>query len=352
MTQLKKIFLYQKTLGIAFTTALILGGTQSSLPENQNSVIEKTIDLSQYGTAASLDINSTREKIVISFTGCDLVVLDQELNQQKNSKIENCKRFFKARYGILDNQEFVISSIYTGESVLSDSQQSIAIPLHTAAVTDSLVFQNYLLSSSDDGSVQVAHLSTLNLSDIKSQSLYQSIGVARNLAYTMTEDEERSMIAVSYDSGEIAIFPLKDGSLNPTTAPNIIHPIRSRVNTFDFTPDGSKLLIGYFTGELLEFDLTTNNSRVLAQTPANAWLNSLDINNQDIVAFGDDQGYVKTVSLQTGQILEERQISTTGITTVLFIDDRTLLAADAQGILYQIRLAFNVQANHHETPEN
>ncbi|AIE73664.1 hypothetical protein D082_11360 [Synechocystis sp. PCC 6714] len=296
--------------------------------------VVKKIDLTHYGTPASIAQDRESQQLAIAFYNCNLVFLDGNLNQdQKNSLfLKDCKRFFRARYGELGAIPFLISSIYTGSSVLHNSQQSFDIPLHKAAVTDSLIVQDYLLSSSDDGSVTISRLISLSPPKVNTLKLYQSIGVARNLAFVHTPDPDVGKVAVSYDTGEIVIFDIdRNTGLNPVE-PTIFRNINSRINTFKFTENGSKLLIGYFTGELVQLDVDNKTSKTLLKV--DSWLNTLDINSQDLVAIGDDSGFVKIISLSTGKLIKEEKISQTGITALIFMDDQTILAADAAGMVY------------------
>jgi hypothetical protein len=300
--------------------------------------VVKKIDLSQYGAAASIAQDLESQQLAIGFYNCNLIFLDANLNQdwQNNLFLKDCKRFFRARYGQLGAIDFLISSIYTGSSVLSNARETFDIPLHKAAVTDSLIVQDYLLSSSDDGSVTISRLINLSPPKVNTLKLYQSIGVARNLAFVNTPDPDVGKVAVSYDTGEITIFTIDRNTVNSPVEPTTFRNINSRINTFQFTEDGSKLLIGYFTGELVELDLASGANKVLLKV--DSWLNTLDINSQNLVAIADDQGFVRIISLATGKVVEEHQISSTGINAVIFMDDQTILAADAAGMVYQGKL--------------
>ncbi|MBE9174535.1 hypothetical protein IQ225_02965 [Synechocystis salina LEGE 06155] len=302
----------------------------------EKSFIIKKIDLSQYGTSASIAQNSETKQLAIGFNGCNLIFLDENLNQKDRLFLKDCKRFFRARYGNLEGESLLISSIYTGSTILSNSKENFDIPLHKAAVTDSLIIQDYLLSSSDDGTVQISRLLDLSPPRINTLKLYESVGVARNLDFLRTTDLESGKVAVSYDTGEITIFTIDRNTIRNPVEPTTFKNINSRVNTFKFTPDGSKLLIGYFTGELVELDLASGASRTLFKV--DSWLNNLDINSQNLVAIADDQGFVRIISLDTGKVVEEHQISSTGINAVIFMDDQTILAADAAGMVYQGKL--------------
>ncbi|WP_228017229.1 hypothetical protein [Synechocystis sp. LEGE 06083] len=57
-----------------------------------------------------------------------------------------------------------------------------------------------------------------------------------------------------------------------------------------------------------------------------------------LLAIADDQGFVRIISLAKGKLVEEHQISSTGINAVIFMDDQTILAADAAGMVYQGKL--------------
>ncbi|MBE9241396.1 hypothetical protein IQ217_04125 [Synechocystis salina LEGE 00031] len=298
--------------------------------------VVKKIDLSQYGTSASIAQDPKSEQLAIGFNNCNLIFLDNSLNWKDELFLKDCKRFFRARYGNLEGKSLLISSIYTGSSVLSNSQAKYDIPLHKAAVTDSLIIQDYLLSSSDDGTVQISRIIDLSPPQVNTLKLYESIGVARNLAFFRAPNAEVDKVAVSYDSGEITIFTIDRNTLRNPVQPTTFRNINSRVNTFKFTPDGSKLLIGYFTGELVEIDLISGASRTLFKV--DSWLNALDINSQNLVAIADDQGFVRIISLATGKVVEEHQISSTGINAIIFTNDQTILAADAAGIVYQGKL--------------
>lgn len=332
--QLKRLLL------VAFLlTGLWLTPQQGRVWGQEQPFVVKKIDLSQYGAAASIAQDPESKQLAIGFYNCNLIFLDANLNQdQKNNLfLKNCKRFFRARYGEFGSIPFLVSSIYTGSSVLHNSQENFDIPLHKAAVTDSLILQDYLLSSSDDGSVTISRLISLSPPEVNTFKLYQSIGVARNLAFTHTSNPEVGKVAVSYDTGEIAIFNIDHDTARNPVEPSTFKTINSRINTFKFTPDGTKLLIGYFTGELVELDLATGAHKTLAKV--NSWLNALDINSENLVAIADDQGFVKIISLTTGKIVEEHKISTTGINAVIFTDDQTVVAADATGMIYQGKLA-------------
>ncbi|WP_223342982.1 WD40 repeat domain-containing protein [Synechocystis sp. PCC 7339] len=312
---------------------------QEKIWSQEQSFVVKKIDLTQYSTVASIAQDPESKQLAIGFYNCNLIFLDANLNldQEKKVFLRDCKRFFRARYGQLGALPFVVSSLYTGSSVLRNSSENFDIPLHKAAVTDSLIVKDYLLSSSDDGSVTISRLLSLSPPKVNTIKLYQSIGVARNLAFVNTPDPDVGKVAVSYDTGEITIFDIdRNAGSNPIES-TTFKDINSRINTFQFTRDGSKLLIGYFTGELVELDLTSGAHRTLFKV--NSWLNSLDINGQNLVAIADDQGFVRIISLTTGKVVEEHQISSTGINAVIFTDDQTILAADASGMVYQGKLA-------------
>ncbi|WLT36919.1 hypothetical protein NON20_12585 [Synechocystis sp. B12] len=145
-------------------TGLWLTPQQGRVWGQEQPFVVKKIDLSQYGAAASIAQDPESKQLAIGFYNCNLIFLDANLNQdQKNNLfLKNCKRFFRARYGEFGSIPFLISSIYTGSSVLHNSQENFDIPLHKAAVTDSLILQDYLLSSSDDGSVTISRLISLS----------------------------------------------------------------------------------------------------------------------------------------------------------------------------------------------
>lgn len=309
---------------------------QQKIWGQEKDFVVKKIDLSQYGTSASIDQDPKTKQLAIGFNDCNLIFLDDNLNQKNKLFLKDCKRFFRARYGNFEGKSLLVSSIYTGSSVLSDSQKNFDIPLHKAAVTDSLIIQDYLLSSSDDGTVQISRLLDLSPPQVNTLKLYESVGVARNLAFVRTPNADAGKIAVSYDTGEITIFNIDRNTVRNPVEPTTFRTINSRINTFKFTQDGLKLLIGYFTGELVELDLSSGANRTLLKV--DSWLNTLDISSQNLVAIGDDNGFVKIVSLITGKIVEEHQISSTGINAVIFTDDHTILAADAAGIVYQGKL--------------
>jgi len=309
---------------------------QQKIWGQENGFIVKKIDLSQYGTAASIAQDPETKQLAIGFNGCNLIFLDSNLNEDNRLFFKDCKRFFRARYGKLEGKTLLVSSIYTGSSVLSNSAGNFDIPLHKAAVTDSLILQDYLLSSSDDGTVQISRLLDLSPPQVNTLKLYESVGVARNLAFVPIPNQEAGKVAVSYDTGEITIFDIDKNTARNPVEPSTFRTVNSRINAFKFTPDGSKLLIGYFTGELVELDLSNGATRTLFKV--DSWLNALDINAQNLVAIADDQGFVRVISLATGKIVEEHQISSTGINAVIFMDDETILAADAAGIVYQGKL--------------
>jgi hypothetical protein len=324
---------------VLLLVSLWLMPQQENVWAQEKPFVVKKIDLTQYGTPASIAQDPESQQLAIGFYDCHLIFLDANLNQdQRNSLfLKNCKRFFRARYGELGAIPFLISSIYTGSSVLHNSQESFDIPLHKAAVTDSLIVQDYLLSSSDDGSVTISRLISLSPPKVNTLKLYQSIGVARNLAFVHTPDPDVGKVAVSYDTGEIAIFTIDRNTGTKPIEPTTFRSTNSRINTFKFTEDGSKLLIGYFTGELVELDLASGTNKVLLKV--DSWLNTLDINSRNLVAIADDQGFVRIISLATGKVVEEHKISATGINAIIFTDDQTVLAADAAGMIYQGRLA-------------
>lgn len=326
----------------AFIGTIIAFSLSPSLAWGQEKPLTvKEIDLTQYGTVASIDKSDSKQQITISFNNCNLVFFDYNLTQESQLQITNCKRLFRARYGEVNQQEVLVSSIYTGQSMLYNFKELFPIPLHKAAVTDSLIVNNYLLSSSDDGSVQISPIGQIPPSQGDSVRLYQSIGVARNLAVVSNPTSELNKVAVSYDTGEITVFDINQNAIE--TKPQTWRAIASRINTFKFSPDGSKLLIGYFTGELVELDVNTGESKTLLKV--DSWLNSLDINEENLVLTGDDNGFIKIISLETGQVIKEQKISTSGITAVAFTGDRTMIVADAKGMVYQLISEFGVRGS-------
>lgn len=299
-------------------------------------LVSKKIDLTKYGTVASIDKSDSRQEIAISFNNCNLVFLDYDFQQESELPLTHCKRLFRVRYGQINKKQVLVSSIYTGKSVLYDFKELFPIPLHKAAVTDSLVVNDYLLSSSDDGSVQMSELSKTLASSVNSMGLYQSNGVARNLAVTTIPNSEINKVAISYDTGEITVFDINQNTLETPKKTMTFRGIDSRINTFKFSQDGSQLLIGYFTGELVALDVNTGKSQILYKV--DSWLNSLDVNGENIVLTGDDRGFVRLISLATGEVIKEQKISDVGITAVAFIDKNTMIGADAQGMVYHLSL--------------
>ncbi|BAQ66049.1 WD40 repeat domain-containing protein [Geminocystis sp. NIES-3709] len=332
----KNILSRSSFLFSAFMMSIIALNFSPSLAWGQEkSMVVKEIDLTKYGTAGSIDVSNSKQQIVITFNNCNLVFFDYNFNQENELSLTNCKRLFRARYGEINQQKVLVSSIYTGQSMIYDFKDIFPIPLHKAAVTDSLIVNNDLLSSSDDGSVKLSQLSENPLSSNNTTSLYQSTGVARNLAVTSKTNSEVNKVAVSYDTGEITIFDINQNATQ--TKPQTFRSIPSRINTFKFTPDGSKLLIGYFTGELVELDVTTGESKTLLKV--DSWLNSLDINSQNLVLTGDDEGFVKIISLETGQVIQQEKISDNGINAVAFTVDQTMIVADSKGMIYQLEIS-------------
>lgn len=319
----------------AFMMSIIaLNFSPSSVWGEEKSLVVKEIDLTKYGTVASIDKSDTKQQIVISFNNCNLAFFDYNLTPESELQIKDCKRLFRSRYGEINEQKVLVSSIYTGRSVIYDFKDIFPILLHKAAVTDSLIVKDYLLSSSDDGSVKISRLQDISSPPSDGLQLYKSTGVARNLAVTTTTNSNLNKVAVSYDTGEVTIFEFDRNTVKTPEKPQTFQAIDSRINTFKFTSDGSKLLIGYFTGELVELNVNTGESKILVKV--DSWLNSLDINNQNLVLTGDDQGVINVFSLATGEVIKQEKISTSGITAVAFMDDRTMIVADAKGMIYQL----------------
>ncbi|WP_041430048.1 hypothetical protein [Synechococcus sp. PCC 7502] len=340
---LKKIFnifnknFNQKRLILFLFSLIFLGGfeTSQSLAQEQDLIIKK-IDLSRYGSPSFIDQSKINKQLVVGFENCNLVILNTSLEPQKNIYLDKCGKLFKSRYGVWNGQSIISSAIYSGNASLVNAGQNFSIPIHKAAVTDSFITNNYLISSSDDGSVQINLLKSLLETTGDSYKIYRSIGVARNLAVVPTNTANTSKFAVSYDSGEIVVLFLpKDISKGKVDSVKF-QPIESRINALKFFESGNKLIVGYFTGDLAQIDIDNGQIRKLLQV--NSQISSLDISSKNIIAIADDKGYVRIISSITGKVLQEQKISSVGITGVLFMDDKTILATDAAGYLYQCNL--------------
>ena len=327
----------QKRLILFLFSLIFLGGfeTSQSLAKEQDFIIKK-VDLSRYGSPSFIDQSRTNKQLVVGFQNCNLVILNRGLELERNVYLDKCGKLFKSRYGVFDNQTIISSAIYSGNASLVNADKSFSIPIHKAAVTDSFITNNYLISSSDDGSVQINILNNLLKNKVNSYKIYRSIGVARNLAVFPANAVTTSKVVVSYDSGEIAVLSLtKDISTRKADSVKF-QPIESRINALKFSQSGDKLIVGYFTGDLVEINITNGQFRKLLQVSSQ--ISSLDISPENIIVIADDKGYVRIISLITGRVLQEQKISSVGVTGILFIDDKTILATDAAGYLYQFSL--------------
>lgn len=137
-----------------------------------------------------------------------------------------------------------------------NADQNFSIPIYIAVVTDSFIVNNYLIPSSDDGSVQINLLKNLLETTVNSYRIYRSIGVARNLAIFPINETATSKAAISYDSEEIAILSLGKNISKGKVEPIKFQPIESRINSLKFLQAGNKLVVGYFTGDLVEINIT------------------------------------------------------------------------------------------------
>jgi|GEM_PF-4063204 len=328
----------QKRLILFLFSLIFLGEfeTSQSLAQEQDLIIKKEVDLSRYGSPSFIDQNRTNKQLVVGFQNCNLVILNRGLELERNVYLDKCGKLFKSRYGVFDNQTIISSAIYSGNASLVNADQSFSIPIHKAAVTDSFITNNYLISSSDDGSVQINILNNLLKNKVVSYKIYRSIGVARNLAIFPTNSAPTSKIAVSYDSGEIAVLSLTKNISKEKVDSVKFQPIESRINALKFLQSGDKLIVGYFTGDLVEINITNGQFRKLLQV--NSQISSLDISPENIIAIADDKGYVRIISSVTSRVLQEQKISSVGVTGIIFTNDKALLATDAAGYLYQFNL--------------
>lgn len=326
----------KKGFSLFFIALIILGGFDGlqSSAQVQNFIVKK-VDLSRYGSPAFIDHNQLAQKLAIGFQNCNLVILNQSMEVEKNIHIDKCVKLFKSRYGILNGESIISSAIYSGNSSLFNGQNNFSIPIHKAAVTDSFLINNYLVSSSDDGSVQINLLNKFLDPKVKSYKIYRGIGVARNLAGFPSSGSNISKIAVSYDSGEIAVLSLGKDTVVGKVKSISFQPIESRINALKFSQNGDKLIVAYFTGNLVEID--SKNGQIRQLLKVESLINSLDVSKKYMIAIADDQGYVRLIS-PSGKLLEEHKISSVAVTGVLFVDDQTIMATDATGYLYQFSL--------------
>ncbi len=322
--------------GIALILLILLARTPLAWAQS-NDFVRKTVDLSRYGLPVSLDFSSKRQEVVIGFKDCQLLFLDAKLTPKNNVTYPGCKSLFGAKYGILNGTPVVVSSLYTGNSAVYDFQKTHILATHTSAVTSSTIVNDRILSTSDDGSVAVTKVFDLGETETQTHKFYESVGASRKLAIYPNSGGSVSRLAVSYDTGEIAIFPTAQDLFKQSPPPKIYRPIKSRVNALKFTPDGQSLIVGYFTGELIKLDLTSG--AVTTFLRAELWLNSIAMNNAGLLITGDDQGLIQVLSYKTGKLLARYQTSPKGINSIVFLDEATILAIDTAGQLYECDLS-------------
>jgi len=85
-------------------------------------MVVKKIDLTKYGTAGSIDVSNSEQQMVVTFNNCNLVFFDDNFERESELPLTNCKRLFRARYGEINQQKVLVSSIYTGQSMVYDFQ--------------------------------------------------------------------------------------------------------------------------------------------------------------------------------------------------------------------------------------
>lgn len=299
-------------------------------------VITKTVNLSQYGIPASMDINPQTRQIIIAFRSCQVLFLKSNLEVEQTLQYPGCKVLFGSRFNTFQGQLVVASALYSGKSAIYDFRNSYLIATHTAAVTDALIANNYLLTSSDDGSLAVSRLDSLSQSEPKTRKLLESIGVARKLAMYPETGQPVTQVALSHDTGEIAVVRTKSENWPQAPRPKIYRPIKSRINTMRFTFDGADLIVGYFTGELVKLNLATGKTTILYRS--REWLNTIDTFLPNRLVTGDDQGLVNIFDYRNNKTLMSYLLSAQGINAVRFLDRQTVLAIDAAGMLYQSQI--------------
>lgn len=331
-------FRFQLFSQVSITVLLTLIGwlaVSSSAWANLSPTVTKVLTISNYGTPVSFDEHPQGGQYVVAFRDCELVFLDATFKITQTVKIPNCRSLFGAKYGYLNKQLVVVSPVYVGESVIYDFSAIHQLRTHNAAVTGSLLVNNDLISTSDDGSVRITEI--LNLAELKTQQqeLYKSIGVARKIAIYPDLGGPVSRLAISYDTGEIVVFPNQANLRSPHPKPQVFRPLQSRINMIRFTPDGQSLVAGYFTGELLKLDLRTGQSQVLGR--AEFWLNTIDMIPEGLLVTGNNQGIVKLFTIATEQEILAQQIGPAPIVSVEFINPHTVVVVDAQGNLYQLQ---------------
>ncbi|AFY60507.1 hypothetical protein Syn6312_1331 [Synechococcus sp. PCC 6312] len=331
-------FRFQLFSQVSFAILLSLIGLLAGSPlawADLSPRVTKVLTISNYGMPVSFDEHPQGGQYVVAFRDCELVFLDATFKITQAVAIPNCRSLFGAKYGYFNQQLMVVSPVYVGESVIYDFSAIHRIKTHNAAVTGSFLVNNDLISTSDDGSVTITEI--LNLAELKTeqQELYKSIGVARKIAIYPDLGGPVSRLAISYDTGEIVVFPNKANLRSPALKPQVFRPIKSRINTIRFTPDGQSLVAGYFTGELLKLDLSTGQSQVLGR--AEFWLNTIDMTPEGLLVTGNSQGIVKLFSIPNEQEILAQQIGQIPIASVEFINPNTVLVVDAKGNLYQLQ---------------
>jgi hypothetical protein len=141
---------YKKQLILFFISIIFLGNfeTKQSYGQASDFVVRK-IDLSRYGSASFIDRSQDTKQLVVGFQNCNLVILNASLETEKNVHIDKCGKLFKSRYGVFNNKPIISSAIYSGNASLVNADQNFSIPIHKAAVTDSFIVNNYLISGSN-----------------------------------------------------------------------------------------------------------------------------------------------------------------------------------------------------------
>ncbi len=296
--------------------------------------VTNIMTIPHFGGPVSLDVHPEGGQLVVGFRDCRLTFLTDEFKVTEELNIPKCKSLFGARYGTLNNQIVVASPVYVGESVIYDFKSVYRIPTHNAAVTGTMLVNNRILSTSDDGTAKLTEILDLATLKIKQTTLHRSIGVARKIATFPDLGPPVQRLAISYDTGEIIVFPSVEELSSKAVKPLIFQPIPSRVNTIRFTPNGESLVAGYFTGELLKIEIKTG--RVIPLGQAEFWLNTIDISPAGYLVTGNDQGIVKIFSTKTDQEVFSQKLSDTSIVAVEFMSPNEILVINSGGQLFKL----------------